>query len=107
MPRTKIAPTHPGAILREDILPALGLNVSEAAAQLGVSRVAFSRVLNERAALSPELALRLEAWLGKDRGGDADHWIAMQRNCDMWHARQEIDLRGVTPALRSPDAAHA
>jgi addiction module HigA family antidote len=50
---------------------ALGLNVTQAAEQLGVSRVAFSRTINSRAAISPEMALRIEAWLGKERGGDA------------------------------------
>lgn len=48
-------------MLREDILPALGLSVAGAARQLGVSRVALFRVLNERAAISPEMALRIEA----------------------------------------------
>ena len=57
-------PPHPGETLREDILPALGLNVTQAAAQLGVTRAALSRVLNGRAAISPEMALRLEGWLG-------------------------------------------
>ena len=57
-------PPHPGEMLREDILPALGLNVTQAAAQLGVTRAALSRVLNGRAAISSEMALRLEGWLG-------------------------------------------
>ena len=52
-------PPHPGEILREDVLPALGLTVTDAAAQLGVTRAAFSRVLNGRAAISPEMAVRL------------------------------------------------
>ena len=52
-------PPHPGATLREDVLPTLGLTVTAAAAQLGVSRVMLSRVLNERSGISPELALRL------------------------------------------------
>ena len=54
-------PPHPAAILREDVLPALGLTVTEAARQLGVSRVALSRVLNERAGISVDLARRIEA----------------------------------------------
>lgn len=58
-------PPHPGATLREDVLPALELSVTDAARQLGVTRAALSRVLNERAAISPMMALRLEAWLGK------------------------------------------
>ena len=55
-------PPHPGATLRENVLPALGLSVTEAARQLGVTRAALSRVLNERAAISPAMALRLEGW---------------------------------------------
>ncbi len=57
-------PLHPGLTLRDDVLPAWGLDVTQAAEQLGVSRVALSRVLNGRAAMSPEMALRIEAWLG-------------------------------------------
>lgn len=83
-------PPHPASILREDVLPALGLGVTEAAAQLGVSRVALSRLLNERAALSPEMALRIEAWLGVDRGGDAGLWLRMQAHHDMWRAEQRL-----------------
>lgn len=83
-------PPHPGLTLRDDVLPALELSVTEAAQQLGVARVTLSRVLNGRAAISPEMALRLEAWLGKDRGGHADAWIAEQRLYDMWQAEQRI-----------------
>lgn len=68
-------PPHPGATLREDVLPALGLTVTQAAQQLGVTRSALSRVLNERAAISPEMALRIEAWLGVERGARADVWL--------------------------------
>ena len=61
-------PPHPGETLRDDVLPALGLTVTAAAAQLGVTRAALSRVLNARAGISPEMALRLERWLGIDHG---------------------------------------
>ena len=81
---------HPAAVLRDDVLPALGLSVTEAAAQLGVSRVTLSRTLNGRAAISPEMALRLQAWLGKDRGGDAGLWLRMQANYDLWQAEQKF-----------------
>lgn len=83
-------PPHPGLTLRDDVLPALGLNVTQAAEQLGVSRVALSRVLNGRAAISPEMALRIEAWLGKERGGDARVWLAEQSAYDMWQAQQRL-----------------
>ncbi|MCC6967612.1 MAG: HigA family addiction module antidote protein [Nitrospira sp.] len=81
-------PPHPGETLREDILPALGLTVTQAAAQLGVTRAALSRVLNGRAAISPEMALRLEGWLGVKHGGRADVWVAQQAAYDLWQARK-------------------
>ena len=81
-------PPHPGASLREDVLPALGLTVTEAARQLGVTRAALSRVLNEHAAISPAMALRLEAWLGVENGGHADAWIAEQAAYDLWQVRK-------------------
>lgn len=81
-------PPHPGETLREDVLPALGLTVTEAAAQLGVTRAALSRVLNGRAAISPEMALRLEGWLAVKNGGRADLWIAQQAGYDLWQARK-------------------
>lgn len=80
-------PPHPGETLRDDILPALGLSVTAAAAQLGVTRVALSRVLNGKAAISPEMALRLEGWLGVENGGRADVWLAQQTAYDLWKAR--------------------
>ncbi|MBX9657834.1 MAG: HigA family addiction module antidote protein [Nitrospiraceae bacterium] len=81
-------PPHPGETLREDVLPALGLTVTQAADQLGVTRAALSRVLNGRAAISPEMALRLEGWLGVDHGGRADLWVAQQASYDLWQARK-------------------
>lgn len=83
---TMFDPPHPGLTLRDDVLPALGLTVTQAAEQLGVARVTLSRVLNGHAAISPEMALRLEAWLGKERGGDARLWLAQQAAYDMWQA---------------------
>ena len=90
-------PPHPGTILREDVLPALQLSVTEAASQLGVSRVMLSRVLNERAGVTPEMALRIEAWLGVDRGGRADLWLALQADYDLWQARKHAPKK-VKPA---------
>jgi addiction module HigA family antidote len=85
-------PPHPGLTLRDDVLPALGLSVTQAADQLGVSRVALSRVLNGRAAISPEMALRIEAWLGVSRGGEARLWLAEQSAYDVWQAQQRLQL---------------
>ena len=85
-------PPHPGLTLRDDVLPALGLSVTQAAEQLGVSRVGLSRMLNGRAAISPDMALRLEAWLGVERGGDARVWMAQQSAYDMWQAEQRFKI---------------
>ena len=81
-------PPHPAAVLREDILPALGLSITRAAEQPGVSRSYLSRLLREKAAISPEMAFRIEAWLGKERGGDARLWLAEQLDYDTWQAEQ-------------------
>lgn len=82
-------PPHPGETLREDVLPALGLTVTEAASQLGVTRTALSRVLNGRAGISPEMARRIEAWLGVERGGRAEVWLGMQMDYDLWQATRK------------------
>jgi antitoxin HigA-1 len=81
-------PPHPGETLKEDVLPALKLGVTEAAEQLGVTRAALSRVLNGRAAISTEMALRLEGWLGVENGGRADLWLSQQGAYDLWKARK-------------------
>jgi addiction module HigA family antidote len=82
-------PPHPGLTLRDDVLPALGISISAAADQLGVTRAALSRVLNGHAAISPEMALRIEHWLGAERGGRAALWLAQQSEHDLWHVAQE------------------
>lgn len=72
-------PTHPGEIIREDVLAELGLSVGEAAARLGVSRVTLSRVLHGHARVSPSLAVRLE----EAGAGTARAWLAMQSAYDL------------------------
>lgn len=79
-------PTHPGEVLREDVLPALDMSVTEAAAALMVSRQALHRVLAGKAAVSPEMALRL----GKFCGNGPGLWLRMQETYDLWHARKAI-----------------
>jgi addiction module HigA family antidote len=81
-------PPHPGLTLRDDVLPALGVSITAAAEQLGVTRAALSRVLNGRAAISAEMALRLEHWLGVENGGRAALWLAQQAAFDLWQAEQ-------------------
>ena len=75
-------PTHPGEILREDLLPALRLSVAEAARQLRVTRQTLHRILSGRSAVTPEMALRL----GRFCGNGPDLWLRMQRAHDLWRA---------------------
>jgi addiction module HigA family antidote len=79
-------PPHPGEVLQETVLNEdSGLSVTEFAKRLGVSRVALSRVINGRAAVSAELAIRLAAALG----GTAESWLRMQVSYDLWVAEKK------------------
>ncbi len=80
------APTLPGEILREDVLPALGLSVAEAAAQLGIARQSLYKILNGKSAVTPEMALRLGKWCGNGPG----LWLQMQQARDLWEAERDI-----------------
>jgi addiction module HigA family antidote len=77
-------PPHPGEILKEEVLAPLDMSVAEAAKRLGMCRVVFSRVLNRKAGISPDLAVRLE------RAGvsTARAWLGMQANYDLWQVKQ-------------------
>lgn len=79
-------PTHPGAILREDVLPDLGMSVSAFARNLGVSRQTLHAVLAERSGISPEMALRLGVLLGNG----AQFWVDMQTKYDLWQAETKL-----------------
>jgi addiction module HigA family antidote len=79
-------PTHPGAILREDVLPALGLSVSETARRLRVSRQTLHGLLAERNGFTPEMALRV----GKLAGNGPAIWLHMQQDYDLWRAEREL-----------------
>ena len=85
----KRAPTHPGEILREDVLPALRMSVSQAARELGVSRQLLHRILAGKAPVTPEMAVRLGKWLGN---GPA-LWLGMQQALDVWHAERALRVR--------------
>ena len=89
-------PPHPGLSIRDDVLPELGLTVTEASTQLGVSRVALSRVINGRAAISADMAIRLMQWLG----GSAEIWLRAQIQYDLWRAEQK-KRKKIKPAVAS------
>jgi addiction module HigA family antidote len=97
-------PPHPGVSLRDDVLPALNLTVTSAARQLGVSRVMLSRLINGKAAISADMALRLEAWLKTPDGGGptAQMFLRMQSDYDLWRAEHSANRpAGVLPASLS------
>lgn len=77
-------PPHPGEILREEVLAPLNMEVTEAAKRLGVARATLSRVVNERAGISPDLAVRLEA----AGVGSARVWLNLQTQYEHWQAMQ-------------------
>ena len=83
-PRRK--PTHPGELLREDVLPALNISVSEAARRLRISRQTLHRILAGNAGVTPDMAVRL----GKFCGNGPSLWLRMQQAYDLWHAEQRL-----------------
>ena len=79
-------PTHPGALLREDVLPAVKRSKTEIAGLLGISRQHLYDILEERKPVSPAVAVRL----GKLFGNGPDLWVRMQAAHDTWHAQQDL-----------------
>ena len=77
-------PTHPGEVLLEDVIKPLGLTVTEAAKNLGVSRKTLSELVNQKAALSPEMALRI----AKATNTSPESWLNMQTKLNLWNALQ-------------------
>lgn len=82
-------PPYPGEVLQDTVLSDGRISVSELAKKLGVSRVALSRVVNGKAAVSADMALRLAAALGTS----AESWLQMQAAYDLWHASRKLRLR--------------
>ena len=87
-PSADLRPCHPGEILREIVLPAVNRPAGEVAKALGVTQKYLNELVNERASLSPDLAIRLEAAFGRT----AAAWLRMQETYDLWHARRAIDV---------------
>ena len=94
-------PTHPGTVLREDVLPGLGITQGKLADLLSVSRLTISQLLHEHRALSPDMAMRLERLTDTS----AESWLCMQQAADLWEARQQPErLKAIK---RLPAAAAA
>ena len=80
-------PPHPGEVLRELCLEPMGLSVTEAAEALGVSRKTLSTIINGRAGISPEMAIRLS----KAFDTSPESWLNQQQQFDLWHAMNSGD----------------
>jgi antitoxin HigA-1 len=78
-------PTHPGAILREDILPSLHITQTELADRLGVSRRSISQILHEHRPLTPDMAIRLAHFLDTT----PQSWLNMQQALDIWELERK------------------
>jgi addiction module HigA family antidote len=90
----KRAPAHPGRILRNHHLGPLSMKITELAKALGVSRKTVSKIINEHASVTPDMALRLS------RAFDTspDLWLNLQKNYDLWHASHSSeDWKRVQP----------
>ena len=81
-------PPHPGEIIREFCIEPLDLTVTETAEALGVARKTLSTLLNGRAGISPEMALRLSKVFGRTPEG----WLRLQLQFDLWKAEQSLDI---------------
>jgi addiction module HigA family antidote len=80
-------PPHPGRIVRQECIDPLGLTVKEAARRLGVTRQTLNNVVNEKAAISPEMAIRLS----KAFGSSPEVWLGMQMEYDLAEAEKDAD----------------
>jgi addiction module HigA family antidote len=90
-------PPHPGEVLRELCIEPLGITVTDAARSLGVSRKTLSAILNERAGISPEMAIRL----AKAFDTTAESWLNQQMQYDLWITSQslgEVDVEKLSVA---------
>lgn len=89
----KRKPTHPGQVLWADVIQPLGLTVTEAAARLGVARKTLSALINGRASMSPEMAVRI----AQATQTSAESWLMMQTRLDLWQAQQKaVDVEALT-----------
>lgn len=84
-------PTHPGALLRKIVVPALGITKVALAKGLGIKRQSLYDILNEKRAITPDVAVRL----GRALGNSPQFWMNMQANHDLWHAEQKPEVQMV------------
>lgn len=88
------APSHPGLIIKHDYLEPLSITITELAEALDVSRKTISKIVNGRAAVSPDMALRL----GRAFNTSPDLWVNLQKEYDLWHAAHDSnDWKKIKP----------
>jgi antitoxin HigA-1 len=90
-------PTHPGALLREDIIPAVKRSKSEIAKLLGISRQHLHAILAEKKPVTPEVAVLL----GTLFCDGPEIWVRMQGAYDLWHAQRSVDVSHIRPLKRA------
>jgi antitoxin HigA-1 len=87
-------PLHPGVILKDILIDSTNLTISEAAERLGVTRTTLSRLLNQHAGISPEMALRLSKLLNTS----IEMWVNLQSQYDIWHVKQRAgNINNIIP----------
>ena len=84
----KRRPTHPGVVLKEDILEPLGISIAQAARNMGISRKTLSAIVNGRQAITPNIALRV----GKATNTTPQSWLNMQSKLDLWKEENSMDF---------------
>ena len=97
-----VDPPHPGGIVKRECLEPLGLSVTKAAQGLGVSRQALSELVNEKTAVSVEMAIRLS----KAFGSSPEMWLGLQTAYDLWQARErasQLQVTRLAPASATTD----
>jgi addiction module HigA family antidote len=100
MPDPQREPTHPGAILGRMVLPEINRPMAETARALGISGQLLHSIVDEKAPITPEVAVRI----GKLCGNGPRLWVNMQAAYDLWHAERAVDMTKI-PTLAKPAEA--
>jgi addiction module HigA family antidote len=96
-------PTHPGAVLREDVLPGLGWTQGELAVRLMVSRQTVSQLLHEEKSVTAEMAVRISRAVG----GSPESWLRMQEALDIWEVEMKFKNNpSIAPAIKERHPTH-
>jgi addiction module HigA family antidote len=98
MLKRNLPPVHPGEILREDYINEHHLTITEVAEGLGVARANLSAIINGRAGISPEMAVKLAVAFGNT----PQFWMNLQKNYELWHAERNVNRANIRHFWREP-----